>query len=231
MILSILRGVLDTAVEDKIILSSPVSPKLKAKGTPTKEVPPLTPEQETALLQAAEGTLVYPFVFTLLRTGMRRGEITGLMWKDIDFDAEVIHVQRHIVADRSGAPIIVEGAKTDAGVRDIPMPDDLKAFLKARRAQARSVYVFPNSKGKICSASALTSLWDTLDNRAGFHTHPHQLRHTYITKLFEAGLDIKQVQYVAGHSDPNITLKTYTHYRDSVRRANTIQQVKAAFCV
>ena len=229
VILNILRSVFDMAVDDDIIIRSPVSPKIKPKGAPSEEVLPLTPEQEDALLKAAEGLRVYPIVFTLLRTGMRRGEVTALMWQDIDFEANEIHIRRHAVPDRSSRPVIVEGAKTDCGVRDIPMPEDLKQYLRSRMAKARSVYVFPNSKGQVCSHAALAALWGTLNAHAGFRTHPHQLRHTYCTKLFEAGLDIKQVQYVMGHSDPGITLKIYTHYRESVRKQETIQMVRAAF--
>lgn len=229
-VLGLLTGVFNTAVDDNLILRSPVPLTMKAKGDATEESEPLTSEQEQALLEAAEGTMVYPFVFTILHTGMRKGEVMGLMWADVDFDEGVIHVRRHVVPDESGAPMLVSGAKTEAGVRDIPMPDALAAYLKGLQRTARSVYVFPNSKGKLYSSSALSSLWVTLDKRAGFHTHPHQLRHTYATKLFEQGLDVRQVQYVLGHADVNITLRIYVHYRESERRESTIRQVRAAFC-
>ena len=226
-VLSLLTNAFNLAVDDNIILRSPVSPTTKAKGKTEDEAEPLTPEQEEALLSAAQGKPIYSAVFILLHTGLRRGELLGLMWTDIDYEEHVIHVRRHVVPDKSGAPILEAGAKTDAGVRDVPMPDVLAAYLKGMTMQ--SVYVFPNSKGELYSTSAFSSVWKTLDEHAGFHTHPHQLRHTYATKLFESGLDIKQVQYVMGHADPNITLKTYTHYRDTVRKQSTIQQVREAF--
>ena len=220
----------DLAVEDNIILRSPVSASVRARGETSGEAEALTPEQETALLEAAKGTKAYTAVLTILYTGLRRGEFTALMWSDIDYDARVIHVRRHVIPRRSGAPLIVDGAKTDAGVRDVPMPDYLAAHLRREQASTRSVYVFPNSKGQLYSPSAFSSLWKTLDKRAGFHTHPHQLRHTYATKLFELGLDIKQIQYVMGHANPNVTLDTYTHFREDLRKASTVQQVCAALC-
>ena len=58
--------------------------------------------------------------------------------------------------------------------------------------------------------------------------HPHLLRHTYITQLFEAGLDIKQVQYLAGHSKPEMTMRVYTHYRQKQRAGETREKVHAA---
>ena len=224
----IIRSIFRSAVDDDILLRSPVPEKLDVSGAPTEETQALLPEQEAQLIGAAEGLTVYPFVLALMETGMRRGEVTALMWSDIDFDTDVIHVRRHVVTDPKGVPHLENGAKTEAGIRDIPLTQRLKTYLLGNKAHSHSVYVFPNNKGGVYSASAFTALWEALDRRAGFHTHPHQLRHTYATKLFESGLDLKQVQYVMGHADPETTLKVYTHYRQSLRNESTIQQVKAA---
>ena len=62
-----------------------------------------------------------------------------------------------------------------------------------------------------------------------FHVHPHQLRHTYITRLFESVLDIKEIQYLAGHATVNMTLRVYTHYQHESRQQSTAQKVCAAF--
>ncbi|MBQ3425153.1 MAG: site-specific integrase [Clostridia bacterium] len=228
-VLHLMRDIFAVAVDDDIIVRTPVSPTIKAKGKTADEVHPLTPDQEAALLKAAEGLQVYPAVFIILHTGLRRGELAGLMWSDIDYDARVIHVQRHVIPAQSGAPILEEGAKTASGNRYVPIPDALATYLKELQSSTKSVYVFPNKKGGLYSHAALGVLWKTLDGRAGFHTHPHQLRHTYATKLFEQGLDIKQIQYVMGHADPSITLKVYTHYREGLRRESTVQQVIEAF--
>ncbi len=56
----------------------------------------------------------------------------------------------------------------------------------------------------------------------------HILRHTYITRLFEAGLDIKEIQYLAGHSSVDMTLRVYTHYDRASREQTTIEKVRAA---
>lgn len=227
-ILGLIRAVFDSAVDDNLLIRTPVPKRLKPSGAAADEVEALTPEQEKALLKAAEGLAVYPFVLTMQQTGMRRGEVTGLMWSDIDFEKGIIHVQRHVVTDHLGQPEVVDGAKTKAGVRDLPLTDKLRSYLIKIRKDARSLYVFPTRNGSIYSAAALTRNWATLDERAGFHTHPHQLRHTFCTKLFEAGLDVKQVQYIMGHTDVDTTLKVYTHYRESLRNEETLQQVRVA---
>ncbi len=56
----------------------------------------------------------------------------------------------------------------------------------------------------------------------------HILRHTYITRLFEAGLDIKEIQYLAGHSTVDITLDIYTHYMNKERGKKTAEKIRAA---
>lgn len=228
-VLRMMRDIFDMAVEDQIILRTPVSSMIKARGKTTDEAEPLTPEQETALLEAAKGYPIYTAVYILSMTGLRRGELLGLMWSDVDYDAGVIHVRRHVVPDGSGAPVLEEGAKTKAGRRDVPIPKPLETYLKSIQQSTKSVYVFPNSKGQLYSPAAFSSLWKTLNDRAGFHTHPHQLRHTYATKLFECGLDIKDIQSVMGHADVGITLRTYTHYRAEVRAEKAKQLVMAAF--
>ena len=59
-----------------------------------------------------------------------------------------------------------------------------------------------------------------------FHVTPHLLRHTYITRLFDAGLDIKEVQYLAGHKTPDVTLRIYTHYLSEQRHSETASKIR-----
>ena len=129
---------------------------------------------------------------------------------------------------KTGSPQLVTGAKTDAGVRDIPVTAEFMQWLLGKKREARSVFVFPNSKGGMFSAGAYTALWLNLQKHISFHVHPHMLRHTYVTKLFEQGLDITEIQTVVGHADPSLTLETYTHYRADTRKASTGEKVRAA---
>lgn len=227
-ILSLMRAVFNAAVDDGLILRSPVPLTMKPTGAPPVAKEALTPEQEQEMLAAAEGLAIYPVLFLLMKTGLRRGEATGLMWSDVDLAAGVIHVRRHVVTDQSGKPELKEGAKTAAGVRDVPIPPSLAAFLTERRKSTSSVYVFPTENNTIYSAAALSIIWRSLQKRLPFHVTPHALRHTYATKLFEAGLDIKEVQRILGHSNPKITMQIYTHYRESLRWDSTAEKVKEA---
>lgn len=229
-ILQILRAIFSFALDNNLILRSPVPSKVDLAGDTEPEVEALTPEQEQQLLNAAEGTRMYTPAFIILRTGLRRSELCGLMWSDVDLEARVLHVRRHVVSSlKDGKPDLVPGSKTKSGVRTVPMPDDLVRFLRDLKRDSSGLYVFTNTLGGIYSNSALTQAWDTVSKKLPFCPKLHQLRHTYVTHLFEAGLDIKQIQYLVGHADAETTLHTYTHYRRESREQETFEKVRSAF--
>ena len=77
--------------------------------------------------------------------------------------------------------------------------------------------------------SSYKSMWKLIERELPeAHVTAHILRHTYITRLFEAGLDIKEVQYLAGHSTVDMTLRVYTHYDRRSREAQTAEKVRNA---
>jgi len=178
---------------------------------------------------------------------MRRGEICGLMWSDIDFQNKIIHV-RHNAIVKDGITTVSENLKTDSAARDIPIPPLLlSALLEAHRSTG-SVYVVPGVNGAPMTKSSFKRMMDIIDSRTAtsaeelgttirntkivrtldFPVTAHQLRHTYITRLFESGLDIKEIQYLAGHSTVEMTLRVYTHYQRESRQAETAKKVSAA---
>ena len=103
-------------------------------------------------------------------------------------------------------------------------------------ASSTSPYVISMKDGASLTRASYHALWQVVDNRSlgsrsgvlSFRCHPHQLRHTFITQLFESGLDLKQVQYLAGHATPDMTLRVYTHFRKQSRAQETAQQTRAA---
>ena len=76
--------------------------------------------------------------------------------------------------------------------------------------------------GKFLTESSFRRLWDLVTRRE-FNVHPHQLRHTCITRWIENGLSVKEVQYLAGHATPDVTMRIYSHYR----REQQFQQTAA----
>lgn len=227
--LSLMRAIFNSAVDDNLIMRSPVPLTLKPRGKATEEVEALTQAQVDELLRVASKYSIYPFIYLVLHTGLRRGEACALTWHDVDFEGQVIHVRSHLVPGPGGTQQIVSGAKTKAGVRDVPMPLSLMAYLKTRRASSRSIYVVPNADGGLMSIESVSSRFETLNRHLSFHVHAHQLRHTYITHLFEAGLDVEEIKTIAGHESVMMTLGIYTHYRKAARMSETITAVQAAF--
>lgn len=246
----IVKNIFDSAVDNGMIPRSPVSRSDRATAENSPEEEPLTDEQALALLSAVDGTRAYIFCLLALSTGMRRGEILGLMWEDIDFKANAIRVTHNkaLILNKLDAPVTAL-PKTDAGRRVLPMGSLLKERLLLEKAKSKSPFVVSMLNGQSLTKSAYRALWLNVERRTAgsgsvprllgatyggvkvtldFKTHPHQLRHTYITKLFEEGLDLKQVQYLAGHSKPEMTLRVYTHYRQKQRATETHAQVCAA---
>lgn len=191
------------------------------------EVKALTPEQEKNLLAAAykEGDRAYIICLLALSTGMRRGEIFGLKWSDIDLDKSTIHVQRSIVTV-GGKIIEQESTKTASSRRRIPVPAGVikelrkwKAIQNEQRLAAGEAY---SDKGLVITTEVGTpyhpSTFDKVYKRAlkaagmkdeGFCLH--DLRHTHATRLFAEGWSAKAVQERLGHSSIKVTMDTYTH--------------------
>ena len=250
-----MRGMFEVAVAEHLILTSPVVTLVKAGGVPTDERDPLTKKQKDMLLAALppEGPLRL-FIYIGLYSGLRRGEICGLTWDNVDLSGRKIYVRKNARL-RSNAPTeVAEILKTPSARRNIPIPRVLARELKAARETSNSEYVVAMEDGRPMSYSAYRAMWRYIKRRTapssdllGTPTSPksktnhgvnyaidfpvtaHILRHTYITDLFDAKkMDLKQIQYLAGHKDAAVTLKIYIHYLQS-RQHDTAAAIDEAF--
>ena len=223
-----LRSIFNTAQENGLVAKSPVSNMLKPGGRKTPEKEALSAQESSLLLERVKNTRAKTFLLTALHTGMRRGEIVGLQWEDIDFEAKVIHIRHNAVIGRYETTVS-EDMKTKAGKRDVPLSEELELWLAARKKTSHSKYVIAMENHKPLSKSSYRSMWKLIERELpDTHVTAHILRHTYITRLFEAGLDIKEIQYLAGHSTVDMTLRVYTHYDRLSRSAKTAEKVREA---
>lgn len=248
----ILTGIFRTAVANGIILKSPVIPDDRPQGEAPEEVDPLTQEQARALLEATQGLRVYTFCLIALTTGLRRGEILGLMWEDVDLNSGILSVRHNktFLPDKNDAPVTTL-LKTEAASRRIPMPSILWEHLRAEREASHSPYVLSMENGSSLTKSSFRRMWSAIAVRTAtedrplgtnvsggrggpitvsldFDCHPHQLRHTCITQWVESDMNIKQVQYLAGHSTLEMTLRVYTHYRRKSQEGEVANAINAA---
>jgi integrase len=226
-----LRRLLADAVRQGLIVANPAS---RADLPPTqdfagKEIPVAhTDAIRSALRDLAlidplrnEPDHVYVCFFDVaLGTGLRLGELRALRWRDIDRDRCLIRIERAYSRQYLRRP------KTDAGVRAVPLFPSVDAALRelAARALERDRYapdelVFGSMRGTPLQPSNFRQrIWDPALRLAGLEGEGyrfHDLRHTCVSRLVAAGADIKLVQAVAGHANPLITLKRYSHLLDA----------------
>lgn len=207
--LNILKQILDYAVLSEHISSNPSRYVKVPKGLNKKRRNMVSSEQ----IEKIENNIHYPlfglFAYFLLYTGCRRGEASALQWKDIDFENHIIHINKS-VAYLSNNPSI-KSPKTESGYRDIILTDNLANKLYGKHSQNDYIFSLTNGKEPL-KESQVKKGWDKYCREIGLNNVTmHQLRHTYASLLYEAGIDVKSAQYLLGHSDISTTQNIYTH--------------------
>jgi integrase len=192
----------------------------------------LTVEQVTTqLLPALQNDRLYAAYLTLFMVGLRRGELLGLRWRDIDLNAGVLHVRQTVgrVYDRDTnskrkTKLIFSEPKTEKSRRTIPIPDTCLTALrhhKARQAEEKLLLgqgyqdhglVFAQADGRLIDPHSLNLYFSQALKRAGLPAiRLHDARHTYATWLLEQNISPKVVQPMLGHSSISVTLDIYSH--------------------
>ncbi len=212
---------------DNDILYRNVFSKVNVPDVPAAKRRPLTDEEVKLVVDTHTGHRMGVPVLLLLYCGLRRGELLALTWNDIDLKNKTVTVNKAAVFDVNIT--LMQTPKSAAGVRTVPLPDNVLEAVSAARKAAQSTMVCPATDGRIMSASALTKAWSSylhyLNIKAGGrdasrtrpklsvidNLTPHMFRHTYATILYNAGVDVKSAQRFLGHADINVTLKIYTH--------------------
>jgi integrase len=164
----------------------------------------------------------YAIAWQLALTGLRRGEVAGLRWSDIDLDARTLQISSTRL--RFGKHLVEDTPKSRAGRRILPIPDHLAATLRAARAvQATdrlalgehyeaSGYVVVDEAGVALSPHALTSRWARMLKAAGVrHIRFHDARHTCGTLMHLQDVPIAVISAWLGHASKAFTMATYVH--------------------
>ncbi len=138
-------------------------------------------------------------------TGLRRGEMLGLRWEDIDIAQGLIHVQRNVTFT-SNQPIIGT-PKSKSGVRDVPLLPQLLESIKPLEVTGYIV----GGEAPITLMKYERSI-ERIERTIDLHgATAHVLRHTYLTMLNNAGIDPKTIQAIGGHADIGTTMNRYVH--------------------
>ena len=221
----VLHKALKQAVMDGLIPRN-VTEAVKAPRPEKKEIEPLSPEQARVLLDAASeaGDRFEALYVLAVSTGMRQGELLGLKWEDVDFEAGTLQVRRTL-STATGGGFRFGAPKTAKSRRSIRLPGmALSALRKHRKAQLEERIklaglfvdhgmVFATKTGTpVMRQDLIVRSFKPLLKRAGLpDIRFHDLRHTCATLLLAKGVHAKLVQELLGHSTISITLDTYSH--------------------
>lgn len=171
-----------------------------------------------------------------LNMGLRIGEICALSWKDIDFSKQVVHIRKTIARVRDDnfeqtghkTKLIVDSPKTKSSNRDIPISKKMLDILTSLYPKEESYYIVSNSNLLLSPRTYEYRFHSCLDAIGVEQINYHALRHTFATRCIEAGVDIKSLSEILGHSNVSITLKTYVHSSMELKR-NQMEKFMA-FC-
>lgn len=151
------------------------------------------------------------FPFVALMTGMRKGEILALKWKDIDFEKNYIYVTKSVAHD--GDKPVIKTPKTEAGNRIVPLLLPLRNELIKHIGKPDEYIISDDGKTPLTNRRFIT-LYDKYRKATGITATAHQLRHSFATIAFEADLDPKSVQEILGHKQLSTTMDIYTQFRE-----------------
>ena len=152
--------------------------------------------------------------YLALYTGLRIGEIAALQWSDIDFDRNLIHVNRTyqriaLSLKNQKTQLVIGSTKTDSGARSIPMSKSLRRELLKHQRRSKGSFVFSTNNHPM-EPRLLTYHFHQLRKKCGLEEiHFHQLRHTFATRCLEVQSDILSVSAMLGHASTKLTLDTY----------------------
>ena len=183
-----------------------------------KEMKTLTADQLSAFFQEARDSGVYELYYLDLATGLRRGELLGLKWTDVDFQHGVLKIQRAI--SRQNGKVVEAPLKTKNAYRTLPLSTDaIDVLMQQRRKTGNSEWVFPSPTGGPMSPDSVLHMLHRVLKRAGLpKVRFHDLRHTFATHALTSGVDAKTLSGILGHTKASFTLDTYTHVTGDMQR-------------
>ncbi|MEU8842974.1 tyrosine-type recombinase/integrase [Streptomyces roseus] len=226
---SVLKSALEHAVrEDE--LPRNVARNVQSTAPRPRRFRPLTAAEARQLLQAARADRLHALYELALRAGLRKGELLGLHWEDLDLNAGTATIRRSLQRTRTGGLTHLP-TKTRASERRIALPTECIHSLKEheeRQGRERgeagagwkdSDLVFTTPTGTPLDPANLTRRFRSFLNRAGLrHIRFHDLRHSTATLLLEQGVDLIVIKELLGHAHIGVTAGVYAHVRLRLQR-------------
>lgn len=239
------------AIRERLVVFNPME-AVELPKERKKEMQILNHQEIVKFLETAKESRHYPAFLLELATGLRRGELLGLKWQDIDFKKGTLTVRRQLVRSREGL-ILKDYLKTQKSRRIINLSEDIqkalkthqkkqniwKAELQLKLGKAFKEYyqendlLFCTEAGKPIEPRNLLRHFKLLLKKAGLKKDIrfHDLRHTFATLALEAGIPVKTVQTMMGHTSSKMLMDIYAHVTPDMHReaARRIGEVLAGY--
>lgn len=238
-----LSGVFKQAFKNELVPKNPFLLVTKPKGKSKKERVVFTKEQQALYMQYAEKSYLRNLLQLAICTGMRNGELSGLLWQDIDFKRRIIHV-RHTLVPCDGGGWRNDTPKTRTSLRDIPMIGKAYDILKRQQKEYRAImgnkakignddFVFSVAGEPISRKRITFEINRMLENMAldgiSFpYFTLHSTRHTFATRCIESGMDPQVLKTILGHATLSMTMDLYSHVLPDIK-VEAMEKVAGAF--
>jgi integrase len=200
-----------------------------------REMRTLDREGVRAFLEVARSTEYYPLFHLAVYTGLRRGEILGLRWKDVNLDMASLSVVQTLQRLKGGLTVFL-GPKTAKGRRSVALSPAAVLVLRAhheRQGQLRAILdgrlseddlVFSHPDGSPLKPDTVSHAFSEIARKAPLRgLRLHDLRHTHATLMLQQGVHPKIVQERLGHANIAVTLDTYSHVLPGLQEAAALR--------
>ena len=228
---TVIHSACEKAIMERLLAVNPTKGCRLPKKERT-EMKVLPPEKLADFFREAKETGVFELYYLDLSTGLRRGELLGLKWSDINFETRMLDVKRQI--QRVNGVIQETAPKTHNAYRKILLPVEAVEILQQYKAKQaiESEYIFPSPTGGIMEPDCARKMLKRVLQRAGLdELRFHDLRHTFATLALQNGVDVKTLSGILGHYSAGFTLDTYAHVTTQMqeeaanKRGDFLQQV------
>ncbi|MFF2574056.1 tyrosine-type recombinase/integrase [Streptomyces sp. NPDC058084] len=223
----VLRTALSGAVRDELITRN-VASLVEPPRAKQREIRPWTLEETLRFLEAARGESLYAAFVLAIAMGLRRGELVGLRWSDLDLEGRVLHVRQQ--TQRRRGKLYQDDPKSRRR-RVVPLPALCIAPLRWHRLKQREMFavtgvtwsedgpVFATRNGRTVEPRNVYRAFTRVASDAGLRVvRLHDARHGCATLLTAAGVAPRVIMEILGHSQISITMEVYTHVVDDTKR-------------
>lgn len=218
-IIIVLKMILKFAVKQKLLAYNEIEIKFPTVGEKT-DLEVLNKNDHKKIINYLQENFTFKNlgIYICLSTGMRIGEICGLLWSDIDVESGIIKVRRTVQriyvidGETRHTEILIDTPKTKNSIRDIPMTTELYKIIKPLKKVVNNDFYVITNEAKPTEPRTYRNYYERLIKRLGVPKLKfHGLRHSFASRCIESKCDYKTVSVILGHSNISTTLNLYVH--------------------